>query len=760
VTRLRTRKVGAVLAYLALRGGAGSVPAPRERVCASLWPDADEASARHNLSNALTVLRQALEPPGVAPGSVIEADRHGVRLRPDSFTCDATEFERGATAALALPPGAAGRALALADACALYTGPLLTGVSDEEWASEEAARLSALFLRASVSGASGLLDAGDAAGALSLASRAAADDPLSEEAIALVMRAHLEMGEPSAAHSAFRRHERRLRAEAVGGEEPSAELRKLAREARRAGGVPASASRGQAEGQRPAAAGHVGLRDMPADAAALAAVSATRFFGREAEMGRLVEMLSAPRTRLVTITGAGGTGKTRLALETAAAATAAGGGEAGAGAAPLAVFVPLADLTAGAQVPGALLRALGIPPEPGRGSREQAAAVLSGGPPGRLLILDNFEQLVDAGGPEELAALLAATPPHVRLLVTSRARLRVTGEREFRLAPLPTTGGTTDLEALAALPAVALFVDRSQMARHDFGLTEQNAPDVAALVDRLEGVPLALELAAARTAVFMPAQILSQLDARPLDALASRRRDVAPRHASLRATLRWSCDLLPPGARDFLADVSVFRGGWTLEATAAVSPEADALEMLTVLRDASLVSVSDDEDGIRFSLLETVRQFAAETLGGRGDAADSVRERHLSWCMALAEEARPQLTGPEQGAWLRRLDAEHDNLRAALSWGCAAAASPDSAAACLRIAGALGLFWVRRGHSTEGLGTRGARAGAGRSAERRPRPCHGRKRPRDGAGRGGGAFARPDRARPLPRLLRRGPVPV
>jgi tetratricopeptide (TPR) repeat protein len=247
-------------------------------------------------------------------------------------------------------------------------------------------------------------------------------------------------------------------------------------------------------------------------------------------------------------------------------------------------------------------------------------------------------------------------------------------------------------------PSVQLFVDRARKARPDFQLTEANAPFVAALCRRLEGIPLSLELAAAWAAVLSPAQMLERLSRR-FDMLVSRRKDIAQRHQSLRATLDWSCRRLKPETRRFLARMSVFRGGWTLEAAEEVSefPNPDTLTLLEQLRQHSLIFAEPGETEMRFRMLDTVREYADELLPP--EERTLARQRHADCCRTLAETTESRLIGAEQRRWLDRLDEEGDNLRAALDWYGGEGADIESA---LRISAALWRFWDVRGHHVEG----------------------------------------------------------
>jgi non-specific serine/threonine protein kinase len=318
-----------------------------------------------------------------------------------------------------------------------------------------------------------------------------------------------------------------------------------------------------------------------------------------------------------------------------------------------------------------------------------------------LLLLDNFEHVL--GAAPEVALVLEACPD-VAVLVTSRAALRLRWEQVMEVPPLalPPPVSAPAPDALATAPAVALFVQRARAAAPGFGLDRWNAGAVAAVCRRLDGLPLALELAAARCPVLSPAEILARLP-ESLDLLTGGAPDYPARHRTLRAAIAWSYDLLAPGEQALLRRLAVFAGGCTLEGAAAVGgggddPGQGVLDGLATLVRASLVRRAAPPGAApRFRLLETVRQYARERLEASGEAA-AVRRRHAGYCLAVAERAAPGLEGPEQVAWLERLEAEHDDLRAALRWALEAGDAQHGQ----RLAGALGWFWWVRGYLTEG----------------------------------------------------------
>ena len=427
----------------------------------------------------------------------------------------------------------------------------------------------------------------------------------------------------------------------------------------------------------------------------------TRFFGRDEEIARLEAMLrpaaahergeetseggtsrQAP-TRLVTLTGPGGTGKTRLAMEVASRLIAAFQGAVW--------FVPLADLSEARYLIDAVREALRLPAFAGREPLDQVAEALSRQP--SLLVLDNFEQLVEEGAAEVLRLLERL--PTVTCLVTSRQHLNVSGEQEVVLSPLPTPHEKDSPERLLHCESVQLFVDRAQAVKPDFQVTSQNAAAVATLCVGLEGMPLAIELAAARAMVLTPAQMLDQMEHR-LDFLVSRKRDIVARQRTLRAAIDWSFRLLSPELQRFFAQLSVFRGGWSLDAAETVCQEPLALDYLAQLRECSLVVTEDDSDRaseIRFGMLESLRAYAAEQLSAEEGA--SIAQRHAGYYRALVETVTSESSQDELVA---RFATEHENLRAALDW-LHLQGEPD---ACARLCVQLAAFWERRGWLHEG----------------------------------------------------------
>ncbi len=419
-------------------------------------------------------------------------------------------------------------------------------------------------------------------------------------------------------------------------------------------------------------------------------VSVTSFIGRTRELAEVKQRLSA--TRLLTLTGPGGCGKTRLALQ--AATDLADKFVDGVW------FVELSTLSDPRLVPYLVATALGVREEP---NRPLAVTLVDALHPRRLLlVLDSCEHLIAACA--EFSHTLLHGCPQLRILATRREVLGVAGELAWRVPPLasPDPQRLLSIEDLVQYEAVQLFVERARTALLTFTLTNRNASVVAQVCYRLDGIPLAIELAAARVKVLAVEQIAARLDDR-FHLLTGGGRMVLPRQQTLQAAMDWSYDLLSEPERRLWHRLSVFAGGWTLEAAEAVCAGvgfdvADVLDRLTSLVDKSLVNVEAPDGEARYRLLETIRQYGLKKLERSGQAA-VVRRQHLQWFVGLAERAEAELTGPDQGIWLERLETEYDNLWAVLEWSQTEA---QGAEAGLRLAAALWRFWLVHGHLREG----------------------------------------------------------
>src|SRR5215471_16742833 len=410
-------------------------------------------------------------------------------------------------------------------------------------------------------------------------------------------------------------------------------------------------------------------------------VHLNRFIGRDAEIAEVGRLLR--QSRLLTLTGSGGSGKTRLAVHAASALA----GDYADGV----WIVELAPLADGALVAQEVADALDVPERPGQalittltGRLRESSA---------LIVLDNCEHLVDSCA--RLAEQLLRSCGELRVLATSREPLNVAGEVAWRVPSLgtPVEVRPPRWQDLEELGAVALFLDRARAADPTFAMSARNAADVAAICVRLDGIPLALELAAARAGLLSPEEILARMSD-SLRLLTRGHRTASARHQTLRAAIDWSHDLLTGDERAMLACLSVFVGGFRMEAAEALWNRDDrtgaAFELVGSLVDRSMVQRTAGGD--RYEMLETIRQYARERLtaaGGLEDAAD----RHLRYFLEMTEEAEPLVRGVDSARWLHRFEEEHDNLRAALEWALGRA--PDQA---LALATAVGGFWYLRGH--------------------------------------------------------------
>jgi predicted ATPase/class 3 adenylate cyclase/DNA-binding CsgD family transcriptional regulator/tetratricopeptide (TPR) repeat protein len=420
---------------------------------------------------------------------------------------------------------------------------------------------------------------------------------------------------------------------------------------------------------------------------------ATSFVGRGAELAELRSLISGG-SRLVTIAGPGGIGKSRLALQVAAGALDGAGDGVW-----LVELAPVADPELVARTVAAVLQ---VREEPGRPILDTLLDAV--GDRYLLVILDNAEHVL--GAVAKLADVIMRYCPRASLLVTSREPLGIGGEHVFRVPSLPVPPADLAVPArLAAFESVQLFAEHAAMHRQGFAIDDDNAAAVASVCVRLDGIPLALELAAARLGSLSVPEVSSRLNQR-FRLLTGGSRTALPRHQTLRALIDWSYDLLNPEEQITADRLSVFAGGWTLEAAEAVAPgrgtgEWQVLDHLAALVDKSLVQAEEVRGSTRYRLLETVRQYAAERLARRaGSELDETRAAHRDHYLALVETADSHLRGPDEAVWLDRLEVEFDNIRAALAFSVA---DPDSAEPGLRLAVGLRWFCYLRGHAGEVL---------------------------------------------------------
>lgn len=417
----------------------------------------------------------------------------------------------------------------------------------------------------------------------------------------------------------------------------------------------------------------------------------TSLVGRKAELAEIGSLLRQSNLRMLTLTGAGGSGKTRLCLQVAADLLEdfADG----------VFFVPLAPITEPDLVVSAIAQTLGIKEATGTPLTEAVKQHLRDKQ--MLLLLDSFERLLVAA---PLVTELLAACHQLKVIVTSRAVLHLSGEQEFPVQPLPLPdpAHSQSIEALSQCEAIKLFVERARAVKPDFEINSENVRVFADLCIRLDGLPLAIELAAARIKLLSPQAMLARLEHR-LKLLIGGARDLPARQQTMRATIAWSYDLLDEEGKRLFRRVALFVGGLTLEAAAAVGnpasePRIDILESLASLVDKSLLGQQEQTDGEpRFMMLETFREYGLEQLETCGETTN-VRRLHANFFLELIEQAEPKLSTAEQDVWLDRLESEHDNLRAALRW----AKENGEVDLGSRMAGALGRFWLMRGYYSEG----------------------------------------------------------
>jgi predicted ATPase/DNA-binding SARP family transcriptional activator len=687
---LRSQKGKWLLALLALRQGQ---ELPRTLLAQTLWPDRLQADALTGLRQLLTDLRRAL---GDDAGELLRVTRHTLCLAVEGVEVDVRAFDRdiARSESSRFPQHPTPNAQrhsedheALKRAVALYVGPLLEECGDA-WVVGERAQREGRFLKAIERLAALARAAGDEAAEIDTLRRGIAVDPLHEPLHRALLEAMARRGDYGGAMQAYQALRQRLHKECSTAPSPElqtimARLRAEAEErARRTEHLPVSPSAGSSP-----------LMHLPQ--------SLTSLIGREREVQELTAELRL--TRLVTLVGTGGVGKTRLAVEAAAA---------------LAAdfldgvwFIDLSETAMPERLAAQVARRLGVPEERGRTPLETLVGFLR--PKQLLMVLDNCEHLIVASA--QLATALLSACPQLRILATSRLRLGPMSERVYRLEglALPAADGELEASELLRSAAIQLFVERARSVRHDFGAYGGELRAAAEACRLLDGLPLAIELAAALTEAMTPGEIAARLR-------SGRELPPAPdptlpdRHRTLEALLASSYDRLAPVEQTLLRRLAVFHGGWTLieaeevcgssdpgavqqERNEAEGGRPDLLPTLSRLVAQSLLTAETGEGGSRYRMLDLIRRYAERQLERSGEG-EAIRIRHCDYFLRRAEEAEQRLMGPEQTRWLHRLDEAYPNLRAALRQ-----AETTNGATMLRLVNALGRYWQIRGHWSEGL---------------------------------------------------------
>jgi predicted ATPase/DNA-binding SARP family transcriptional activator len=629
-------KQRALLAILLLESS--KTPVRAERLIDELWGARPPATAAKALQVHVSQLRRALEPRQpivtVPGGYALDIERGALDLHRFELLFAEARRQRAAG-----DPSGALRSLQ--EALGLWRGPALADVTLLGPGATEASRLDGLCAVAREERLELELEQGGGASLVPELEALIDSEPYREHLHAMLMLALYRVGRQADALEAYRRV-RKLLLEDLG-LEPGPELARLQNAILNQD--PALDATVTIAAPAPPRA--PSIRNAPVPRAA------SSILGRESELEAGLGLIDRPEVRLVTLTGPGGVGKTRLALELASRMK------------HRCHFVELAAITAPERVLPAIAAAVGL-----EDASEEAIALALGGD-SAVLLLDNFEQVLAAA--PALGSLVSVDAP-LTVMVTSRAPLRIAGEHELPVPPLA--------REFAAL----LFVNRAQEHDPAFAPNAGDLESINAICDRIDGLPLAIELAAARARLLSPEEILDRLRRR-LDLLTAGRRDAPERHRTLRATISWSYDLLAEAEQRLFAQLAVFRSGWSLKACEAVAGEP-VVEALAALVEHCLVI----REGPRFGMLETVREYALERLDELPDAVE-IRQRHAVWCLSIARGAERELEGPKQAEWFERLDLERENLRAAAAWALAS----EKPEITLELDAALWRFWLARG---------------------------------------------------------------
>jgi non-specific serine/threonine protein kinase len=632
-------------------------PQSREKLAALFWGDSTDVRALHSLRNSFTTLRKYLG------DDLLLTNRETAQVDPSfPLWVDVIEFHAQAKQFLA------GLDSALVETN-LYQGDLLADFYDD-WIPAEREHYRNFYIEVLLRLAQEMRTHSEYDRAIGYARQVLACDPTNERAHEHLIFCYLAAGDRAAALRQYEECRRLLRDELA--VEPKPETTALFEWIKRDSTQP----------RLPEAS----LTNLP--------IPITHFVGRQNEMARIKDLLATHR--IVTLTGAGGSGKTRLAIQVATSLVESFKDGVW--------WTDLSALIDGTLIVPTAAQALGVPPVPNESPLQSLCRFLYSRE--LLLVLDNCEHLITACA--QLADTLLTACPHLKMLTTSREALGLLGERIYHVPTLslPDPLHLPSTELLVSYESIRLFVERAAAVSRDFSLTALNAPAVVEVCRRLDGMPLAIELAAARVRSLSVEQIEARLDDR-FNLLTAGSRTALPRQQTLHATLDWSYTLLSEPEQVLFRRLSVFAGGWTLEAAEAVAvgvmsgllhSPTPTLDLITRLIDKSLVVAEDRNNEARYHMLETVRQYGRDKLEQAGER-QVMQNRHLEFFLKLAEEAEPHLTGADREAWLVRLESDHDNLRAALEW----TETTTDQRSRLRLAGALAWFWGFRNYASEGV---------------------------------------------------------
>ncbi len=729
ITRFRSRQTAGLFAFLSFHRNKRHL---RETLVEQFWPDTpDLEHGRASLSVAISSLRSQLEPPGSPHGSVILADARNLGLNPETVHTDVDAFEDYLDKAKKMTSFKESLPL-LESAVKLYRGPLLTGYYDN-WILDNLERLRGRYSAAMAQIASLYEGNGELDSAIDWYRQAIQSDEADTASLTQLLDLLLKSGREREAVRTYHSVENRLAAigdaiprqvqhmvEGALSRHPVEPVRKHSVRRGRPRKTPmpslfdtpvsleAHTQSDITNREESPTTLHILSDSKPPGVSPLEErhwvsplplpTPLTRFFGREREIAQIEELLHSSDTRLLTLTGPGGIGKTRIATLVSKQREVQG---------EAVFFVQLVSQRSDAMFYQALAEAVGaaMPNRANADMLEPTIRVLSIRP--SLLVLDNFEQLVDTAAPEIVIRLLTQVPD-LTCMVTSQHRLPVPGEISLTIPPLPAPDDATRARlsrgelTTAALesdwPSIALFLDRARETLPDFQINAKNALTIANLTARLEGVPLAIELAASRVQILSPKQILDSLS-RTFDVLVSRRQSSMSRHRSLQASMEWSYRLLSEPVRQCFKRLSVFRGSFTADAVAHVVNDETALDYLAQLCDTSLLRPQMSDRAIRFQMLDMLRIFGGEQL--QPEERDETERLHARYFRKIAEEARSHWNQPDESERLDELSLDMENFRAAMAW---ALSNNDTEATeiAYQITSALVRVWRIRGLHKEG----------------------------------------------------------